>query len=50
MDIRRQNEYISNPLASPEIEISSNTNDRVEIREINGVVLRVPIRNTCHVQ
>lgn len=35
MDIRRQNEYISNPLASPEIEISSNTNDRVEISKIS---------------
>lgn len=35
MDIRRQNEYISNPLSSPEIEISNFSADSVEISKLS---------------
>lgn len=35
MDIRRQNEYIADPLSSPEVEISNNSVDRVEISKIS---------------
>ena len=35
MDIRRQNEYIADPLSSPEVEISNISVDRVEISKIS---------------
>ena len=35
MDIRRQNEYIANPLSSPEVEISNYSVNRVEISKIS---------------
>ncbi|DAC45171.1 MAG TPA: hypothetical protein D7H72_00625, partial [Candidatus Poseidoniales archaeon] len=44
MDIRRQNEYISNPLASPEIEISTITSNRVEINKISFPEGIMPVR------
>ncbi len=44
MDIRRQNEYIANPISSPELEISNISVDNVELTKLSFPEGITPIR------